>query len=280
MRLSVADYAPPLIYGIYREKALSPGKVEADAAILEAVLAGLRGMGCEVATLAAEDLPALPPPAHGFVHLAQGPAALTRLLAWEAHGARLINPPQAVRRCWRRFLPEILAATGVPYPRTRFYTLEEAESLFSRSFPGPGWLKRAEVHAEGPGDVVRVNSPAAALLVLADFRRRGIEALVWQEHLPGREVKFYGVGPGRFFWAATPKDPEPLPPEMAAPLAELAARAAAAVGLSVFGGDLILLPQGRPVLIDLNDWPSFSRCREAAAREIVHYVCDAFHLGS
>jgi glutathione synthase/RimK-type ligase-like ATP-grasp enzyme len=279
MRLSVADHAPPLIYGIYREKALSPGKVEADAAILEAVLSGLRAVGCEVATLAAEDLPALPPPAHGFVHLAQGPAALTRLLAWEAHGARLINPPQAVRRCWRRFLPEILAAAGVPYPRTRLYTLEEAESLFPRAFPGPGWLKRAEIHAEGPGDVVRVATPEEARAVLRDFRRRGIGALVWQEHLPGREVKFYGVGPGRFFWAAMPEDPEPLPLQTAAPLAELAARAAAAVGLSVFGGDLILTATG-PVLIDLNDWPSFSRCREAAAREIVHYVCDAFHLGS
>jgi len=269
---------PPLaIYGIYREKALSPGKVEADAAILEAVLADLQAAGVGVATLAAEALPEEPPPAVGFLHLAQGPAALARLAAWEARGARLINSPEAVRRCWRRHLPGILAAAGVPYPRTRLYTLEEAESLFSRSFPGPGWLKRAEVHAEGPGDVVRVHSPAEAFLVLADFRRRGLEALVWQEHLPGREVKFYGVGPGRFFWAAAGDDPTPLSPAATAPLASLAARAAAAVGLTVFGGDLILTATG-PVLIDLNDWPSFSRCREAAAWEIVHHVRDTFRL--
>ncbi len=268
----------PLIYGIYREKALSPGKVEADAAILEAVLAGLRARGVRGATLTADDLPENPPPALGFLHLAQGPAALARLAAWEAQGARLINPPQAVRRCWRRHLPGIMAQADVPYPETRLFATAAAEGLFARDFPGPGWLKRAEVHAEGPGDVVRVHTREEALAVLRDFQRRGIDALVWQEHLAGREVKFYGVGPGRFFWAAFPDDPEPLPPKMAAPLAGLAARAARAVGVSVFGGDVILLADGRPVLIDLNDWPSFSRCREAAAREIVQHVCDVFHL--
>lgn len=274
----MAGLAPPLIYGIYREKALSPGKVEADAAILEAVLKGLEARGCQVATLRADALPEAPPPATGFLHLAQGPAALARLAAWEAQGARLINPPEAVRRCWRRSLPEIMAQAGVPYPKTRLYQTGEAQALFAQDFPGPGWLKRAEIHAEGPGDVVRVATGQEALAVLRDFSRRGIDALVWQEHLPGREVKFYGVGPGRFFWAAATGDPMPLSPEATAPLAELAGRAAQAVGLSVFGGDFILCPDGRPVLIDLNDWPSFSRCREAAAREIVRYVCDAFHL--
>lgn len=274
----MVDLTPPLIYGIYREKALSPGKVEADSAILEAVLAGLKARGCQVATLRAETLPEEPPPATGFLHLAQGPAALARLAGWEAQGARLINPPQAVRRCWRRYLPQLMAQAGVPYPESRLYASGEAWSLFARDFPGPGWLKRAEVHAEGPGDVVRVHTREEALAVLRDFQRRGIDALVWQEHLPGREVKFYGVGPGRFFWAAAAGDPEPLPPKVAASLAELAVHAARAVGLSVFGGDLILCPDGRPVLIDLNDWPSFSRCREAAAKEIVRYVCDVFHL--
>ncbi len=261
------------IIGIYREKALSPGKVEADAAILQEVLAGLETLGWETATLSADDLPGEPPAARGILHLAQGPTALKRLLAWEAQGLRLINSPGAVIRCYRRYLPPILAAAGVPYPQTRCFALEEAERTFSRDFPGPGWLKRAEIHAEGPGDVRFVPTVAEARQVLDDFRARGIDALVWQEHVPGREVKFYAVGPERFFWAAASHgDAE----AGKARLAALAARAARAVGLTVFGGDAILTADGHPVLIDLNDWPSFSRCREEAAKEIVAHVLATF----
>jgi hypothetical protein len=55
-------------------------------------------------------------------------------------------------------------------------------------------------------------------------------------------------------------------------LQRLAEHAARLTGVAVFGGDAIVTPEGRPVLIDLNDWPSFSRCREDAAKEIVRYA--------
>jgi hypothetical protein len=264
------------IVGIYRETALSPGKVEADAAILNEVLAGLETAGWKTLTLSADDLPQRPPAARGVLHLAQGPEALKRLIAWEAAGLRLINSPQAVRRCYRRFLPPIMAKAGVPYPETRLYGRLQAEADFPREFPGPGWLKRAEIHAEGPGDVRLVHTLGEAWEVLGDFRARGIDALVWQEHLAGREIKFYGVGPGRFFWAAAADGEADLPQAERARLASLAVKAAGAVELTVFGGDAILTPEGNPVLIDLNDWPSFSRCREAAAKEIVAHVLDTF----
>ncbi len=265
-----------VIYGIYRETALSPGKVEADAAILNDVLTGLRAAGWEVRTLSADRLPAAPPAAAAILHLAQGPGALERLAAWEATGLRLINSPRAVLRCYRRSLPPFMAGAGVPYPQTRLYGRAEAEAVFPRAFPGPGWLKRAEIHAEGPLDVRRVHTLGEALEVLRDFRERGLDALVWQEHLSGREVKFYGVGPGRFFWAAAAHGDAALSAADTGLLARLAARAAGAVGLTVFGGDAILTPDGVAVLIDLNDWPSFSRCREAAAKEIVAHVLDTF----
>ncbi len=262
-----------LVYGTYREKAMSPGKVEADAAILDAVLAGLAAKGWEVRRLSADELPPEPPPAAVILHMAQGPQALDILERWEDQGARLINSPKAVRRCYRRHLFPVLAGKGVAYPLTRFYTLSEAETAWSVDFPGPGWLKRAEVHAEAPGDVRRVGNVAEAWEVLADFRARAIDSLIWQEHVPGREIKFYGVGPGRFFRAFAGDSPEALKTALfSASLQKLAEHAARLAGVAVFGGDAIVTPEGQPVLIDLNDWPSFSRCREDAAKEIVRYV--------
>jgi glutathione synthase/RimK-type ligase-like ATP-grasp enzyme len=267
-----------VIYGIYREKALSPGKVAEDAAILEAVLRRLAARGREVRSLAAEDLAPEPPAATGVLHMAQGPQALSLLAQWEGKGLRLINSPEAARRCYRRHLFPLLDGEGVPCPRTRFFSLAEALERWEREFPGPGWLKRAEVHAEGPGDVVRVADLEDALPLLADFARRHLLALVWQEHVPGPEIKFYAVGPGRFlqaFWTATGA---PVTGSLIGEMAQLASRLAGLSGLEVFGGDVILTPAGEPVLIDLNDWPSFSRCREAAALEIAHYAEEKWRI--
>ncbi len=264
---------PRLIYGMYRERALSPGKVEADAAILDAVLAGLQTAGWEIGRFSADNIPEDPPQAALILHLAQGPRALEVLEQWEKRGVRLINSPQAVRRCYRRYLFPLLAAAGVAYPATKLYSVREAPQLWSVEFPGPGWLKRAEVHAEISGDVRRVATRAEALEAVADFHRRGIESLIWQEHVPGQEIKFYGVGPGLLFRAYAGDSPEPVEAALfCASLQRLAEQAARLAGVAVFGGDAVITAEGQPVLIDLNDWPSFSRCREEAAREIVRYV--------
>jgi glutathione synthase/RimK-type ligase-like ATP-grasp enzyme len=267
-----------VIYGIYREKALSPGKVAEDAAILEAVLGRLTTRGCQVKRVAAEDLLPEAPQAAGVLHMAQGPQALSRLAQWQAQGLILINSPEAVRLCYRRHLFPRLAERGFPAPRTRFFHLAEAQESWERQFPGPGWLKRAEVHAEGPGDVVRVADLHDALQVVADFARRRLPGLVWQEHVPGEEIKFYAVGPGRFFQAFWTATGAPISGPLGQKVAELAEGLAALSGLEVFGGDVILTPAGEPVVIDLNDWPSFSRCREAAAQEIAHHARERLRL--
>jgi glutathione synthase/RimK-type ligase-like ATP-grasp enzyme len=43
---------------------------------------------------------------------------------------------------------------------------------------------------------------------------------------------------------------------------------AKAVGLQVYGGDCIVREDGSYCVIDFNDWPSFSRCRDEAATAI------------
>jgi len=44
----------------------------------------------------------------------------------------------------------------------------------------------------------------------------------------------------------------------------------------VFGGDVAFPEPDRPVLIDINDWPSFAPFRDEAARAIADYVTHRF----
>jgi hypothetical protein len=128
-------------------------------------------------------------------------------------------------------------------------------------------LKRGDVHASVSADVQRIDTHEALRDGLADFVRRGIVRAALQEHRAGSEIKFYGVIDGGFFhWYFTNQTGECRP--RTAALRELAERAARAAGLDVFGGDIIVDASGALTLIDLNDWPSFAPCRDAASEAI------------
>src|SRR2546427_8288097 len=76
------------------------------------------------------------------------------------------------------------------------------------------WVKRGDVHAERPEDVVAVPLKRLGSAVAA-FAARAIPWVALQEHIPGPIVKFYGVADGRFFrWygaeAASGGDPAPF----------------------------------------------------------------------
>ena len=57
-----------------------------------------------------------------------------------------------------------------------------------------------------------------------------------------------------------------------AALEDIAQRAARAIGLEIYGGDAIITPQGDIYIIDINDFPSFTAVREAAAAEIAALI--------
>jgi hypothetical protein len=83
-------------------------------------------------------------------------------------------------------------------------------------------------------------------------------------------IKFYGVSGGEYF-AALEEEGEGqkglISDQVRLELARSAAAAAATLGLEAWGGDAVIDGE-RFLMIDFNDWPSFSRVREAAARAI------------
>lgn len=259
--------------GIYREPIFSPGKIHQDAAILEAALLALgQDHGTAAIQLHAPgalDEPLSPPAV--VLTMAQSEEALLRLEAWQQRGIRVVNTVQAVRNCYRKPLIRLLEAANLPIPPSQILPIEKVTAKVRFERGERFWLKRGDVHAVQAEDVVPVASPEELRRALAHFAREGIDEILVQNHVEGEVVKFYGVGQDDFFIAyqsATGEDVTSFLKE----LAPMARAAAAAVGLEVYGGDAVWTADGRLVLIDLNDWPSFSRCCEPAARSIAGYI--------
>ena len=266
------------LIGLYREAELSPGLHRSnDAALLELVAATLRGHGYNVDLMTVEHAAAGKGAASLVFSMCQGPRALDLLVRWEKGGVRLVNSPRASLNTYRDRLPALMHRAGIPFPVT---TLVETNH---GSVPDPGlvqvnggvWLKRGDVHASVSADVQWVDSSAGLREGLRDFAARGIERAAVQHHRAGDEIKFYGVAGDAFFHWFYPKDePGGAPRHTFDPdaLRRLAARAAAAAGLDIFGGDVIVAPGGELTLIDLNDWPSFAPCRDQASTAIAGFL--------
>jgi len=256
--------------GIARERVYSPGKVDADRAILDAVAAHL-GSDARVDVITADEpLPAAAPAAVIFA-MCQGPAALDALRRWEAAGTRVINSTDGIINTHRTRMIAAFEHHRVTQPPSRLIQTDGSDSLPEWIDAG-AWLKRGDVHATEPDDVVFVDGQAAARTALAAMHRRRITAALVQRHIDGDVFKFYAVR-GRFFAAFPPRDGcEPLGAATEHAMRELAEAGAAALELEVFGGDCVRDRQQNLWLIDLNDWPSYGACRAAAAEAIASYL--------
>jgi len=255
--------------GITRERVFSPGRVDDDRAILEAVAGALHAAGRAVAVVDGDDA-TWPEPDAGTVvfTMAQGDRALARLAAWQRRGVRVVNTPEAILNCQRQRTVPLLTAAGLAFPESRMIATDAAPT--DVIFPDGAWLKRGDVHATDAADVVFVDTPAALQDAVAGFRARGIRAAVVQRHAPGVVVKFYAAR-GRFFFDVEPAG-GPLDAAVRRGIDRLGQRAAAVLGVEVYGGDCVCDVTGRLTLIDLNDWPSYARCRSQAAPAIAAYL--------
>ncbi|HWC73883.1 MAG TPA: hypothetical protein VG454_08085, partial [Gemmatimonadales bacterium] len=136
----------------------------------------------------------------------------------------------------------------------------------------PVWVKRGDVHAETSADVVETKE-AGVTDAIAAFAERGVTRVALQAHVPGPIVKFYAVADGRFFSWYPADGPRDRKPDVAEDRFKTVVFAAArAVGLEIFGGDVAFPSPTTPVLIDLNDWPSFAPVRVEAATAIAAYI--------
>jgi hypothetical protein len=268
--------------GVYREPACSPGRHrENDAALLELVASELerRGHGVVLAEVdaaerAGRDVPVV-------FSMSRSPGGLHLMERWTSEGKIVVNRPGAVIDTARARLASRSFAT-VSLPPTRLVPTSRAlREQVVASPPEGQWVKGGDLYASRREDVHRVDSGQAFERVLDDFERRGISTAVLQDHVEGREIKFYAVGrTGFFHWLDSGQRDAAAAGERARVGAHefqpRATEAGAALALEIFGGDVIVRRDGSIVLIDLNDWPSFAPCLEPGARAIAGYLESRF----
>lgn len=278
------------LIGLYREAEYSPGRHRSnDAQLLERIgrELGTRGFSVDLMTLG--EAGASSRSAAMVFSMCQGRAALDLLAKWQLAGTPVVNHPRAALNTYRDRLPAILQGAGIRFPRTRIVSTARSGDP-SIDVNGGLWLKRGDVHASVSADVQWIDSADALRAGLQEFASRAITHAALQAHHPGTEIKFYGVAGGAFFhWFYPGSHSADLgrhgdrtegarhsgndgPAVDVGALRRLADAAAAAAGLEVFGGDVILAPTGELTLIDLNDWPSFAPCRDRASDAIADYL--------
>jgi hypothetical protein len=264
-------------FGIYREPAHSPGRVEDDRAILQAVAQALQARGFSVDLVA--------PDAEFDSHFAnvfamcERSAVLQRLSAAEKTGSIVVNSPEAIRNTYRHRMVELFAKHSVPSPMSQVV----ATNTGVPRPPTAVWVKRHDFHATEPSDIMYAASGQGWKEALDRFARRGIPFVIAQQHVPGDLIKFYGIRndlqPDNNSWFEWfyHRDKGMLGHAFeVACLQRAALGAAAALGLEVFGGDAIIQASGEPIIIDINAWPSFALYRERAARLIADHLTVRF----
>jgi hypothetical protein len=264
-------------WGIYRETAHSPGRVDDDHAILDCVAGVLRTRGFDVA-LVGPDAEFDTRSANIFAMCERGPV-LERLQKAQTTGSVVVNSPDAIRNTYRHRMIELFARHQVPAPHSQII----ASNVNNPRPPKSVWVKRYDFHATEAQDVMYAASDEGWRDALHGFAKRGIPFVVAQEHVPGDLIKFYGVrnqslspDTSWFEWFYH-RDKGMLGHAFESlALRRAAFGAAAALGLEIFGGDAIIQASGEPVIVDINAWPSYARFRDSAAQAIADHLTERF----
>lgn len=268
-------------WGIFRERAHSPGRESDDAEILRLTGKHLEARGFQVSLRTPEELNGAVDDRPAFVFLmCEGAGVLARLRVWEGQGVLQVNSPLAVLNTYRERMIAQLEEADVAFVRSQVVSTHRVDG----HRPLPVWVKRADVHNTQDGDVTFAPSPAAVHDALHGLAERGIPRAVLQPHVDGDLVKFYGIGTGNepgggppwFRWFYHKDQRVAGHPFAPALLARSVRQAATALGLEVYGGDAIVTAAGEVVLLDLNAWPSFALYRDEAAERTAAYLALRF----
>ncbi len=258
--------------GISRQSDYSPNHVENDSLIIRTTADELKKLGVEVSIYGEREVLNSSFDEKLIFSMVQGPEAIEKLLEIEKKGAFIVNSPRSVINCYRTNMVTLLPENGIPFPKSIIIKIPcENESELPNFNSHKYWVKRGGVHAVHREDVTLVYSDGERNNVLKEFSRRGIKKAILQEHLDGDVIKFYAVQNNEFFnWYYlngkyhTEFDENKLQ--------ELASKSAEILGLSIYGGDAIISPEGNISIIDMNDWPSFAPVREEASKHIAKLI--------
>lgn len=202
-----------------------------------------------------------------IISMARSPKALDCLEQLEQRGIRVLNPSVGIRACQRSNVDKVMRENYLPLPP------DKGDDGY--------WVKRADTTAQSKEDICFCHDWSEVEKIKSTFMQRGITDVVTQAHVKGDVVKFYGVeGTGFFRYYYSGDDTETKfgdegrngkPQYYSFSSSDLqtdAEKLACLLQTPIYGGDAIIQEDGSYVIIDFNDFPSFSKCRKEAAKAI------------
>jgi len=254
--------------GIKRKEIYSPNHITNDSLILSKTADVLRNFGHNVNIYDESFIETNNIEEKYIFSMAQGLPGLLSLKKMERAGAFILNTPASSLNSYRTTMIQMLLEANIPFPKSIVLDKNNLTGDYFDLFKAKKvWLKRGDVHAEHKEDVTLIYSRNELDITLEEFLKRGVCNVIVQEHLCGDTIKFYGVlGTGFLYWYYLNGNNH-VPFDINE-LHKLAFSSAEVLGLDIFGGDVIVSPEGSISVIDVNDWPSFAPVRDKAAKHI------------
>ncbi len=282
--------------GITRGRRFSPNMSEKDLIIMQMVSSELMKMGHQTDFVDEDDeeiiLGSLVEGIYDAVYtMLRSLRGINLLRQFEERGILTVNSADGISNAGRIRVIEILSKIGTPIPKTLIVNQPEQfkkdflNNLLINDLSFPCWIKKGEGWAQYPDDVMFVQNLQEAVSQFDVMcKRYPSGTIVLTEHLKGDLVKFYGVeGTDFFFW----RYPDPKNSKFGleaingspvrfdfdtVKLKQVCDKAALASKIIVYGGDCVVDADGSFRIIDFNDWPSFSACRNEASKAIAERI--------
>ena len=283
------------VLGIRRGLKYSPNLVGNDAAIFTAVMDELRAEGHEVSTIREEEMLAQDYGAYDrVVTMARSMATLATLMddlkEREDVQEKFFNSVRGAVVCMSKSLVALqMLMSDIPQPAFRIgqdkkIIFDSTNQKGKTGLRFPLWLKNSEGTATTSVDTLFCQTKKEYMEARKAYQEMGVSTWLVQDHVVGDLIKFYGVeGTGFFQWRYASKGhskfglekingPEAGYKFDAGQVQEYAEKLARALKVPFYGGDAVIDEEGNIWLIDFNDFPSFSSCRERAAKAIAERV--------
>ena len=279
------------ILAISRGSVYSPNMAGNDAALFTAVIDELKAMGHEVNTLHEEEMMqhdytpyervmTMARDSYGLVMLEKNTDAETQ--------AKFINSIAGILTCTNKAnVATQMLELGIPQPE--FLVGNRRDLLFCSTgnkddTTTPVWLKNSDNSAVTADDTVFCPTKEAFDEAFKKLEQREVNLWMVQAHQEGDLVKFYGVeGTDFFHWSYASQGHSKFGLEAvngkeqgyafdAKRIKWYADLLAKKLNVPIYGGDVIIDEKGGFWFIDFNDFPSFSACREMAAKAIAKRI--------
>ena len=282
------------ILAVHRAPEFSPNLAVSDAAILQLVSSKLEEVGFRVEEVDEDTFGRMSDSElrsyELVIHMMR---RISSLLKLQRLGLPAINAPQAVLTVAksREMTLELLQQAGVAVPQ--WWAYEPSDDQMFQCEPQlqqllPGWIKVMREGGTRHDDVTWVETPLDADARVMELAAQRVPDIVVTRHVEGDLLKVYAVMPD-FVYAFYPQEmnytkfgtAEQHNTALAhieysdEELRAIAGVIASTFGIEIFGFDVVIEPNGHIVVIDVNDWPSFSAYRQKGASAIAALITDS-----